>query len=80
MLNAGENYFESSIGDNSVIHGHGTLPTMAQKYKAPMWEVPDLLNLGEEKATIKGNSNSYYKTRNVYMEFAQDVLDRLEQI
>jgi cellulose biosynthesis protein BcsQ len=78
LLNGGEEYFESSIGANSVIHGHGTLPTMAQKYKAPMWEVPDLLNLGEEKGTIKGNSKSYYGTRDGYMKFAQNVLDRLE--
>lgn len=80
LLNDGEDFFESSIGDNSVIHGHGTLPTMAQKYKAPMWEVPDLLNLGDEKSTIKGNSRLYYDTRNSYMKLAQDVLDRLELI
>lgn len=78
LLNGGDEYFEESIGGNSVIHGHGTLPTMAQKYKAPMWKVPDLPNLGEEKATIKGNAESYYNTRESYMKLAQDVLDRLE--
>lgn len=80
LLNGGEKYFESSIGGNSVIHGHGTLPTMAQKYKAPMWEVPDLNNLGEEKGTIKGNSRLYYDTRASYNTLAEDVLARLELI
>lgn len=78
LLNNGERYFESSIGGNSVIHGHGTLPTMAQKYKAPMWEVPNLTNLGEEKGTIKGNATSYYDTRDGYLILADDVLERLE--
>nr|WP_163502602.1 AAA family ATPase [Halomonas socia] len=78
LLNAGQKYFDSSIGDNSVIHGHGTLPTMAQKFKAPMWEVPNLPELGEEKGTIKGNAGSYYDTRDGYIKLADDVLGRLE--
>jgi len=78
LLNDGDKFFEASLGDNSVIHGHGTLPTMAQKYKAPMWNVPDLPNLGGDKGTIKGNSGSYYETRNAYMKLAQDLIDRLE--
>ena len=80
LLNSGEEYFESSIGENCVIHGHGTLPTMAQKYKAPMWKVPDLPDLGDEKSTIKGNSRLYYETRTNYMKLAEDVLDRLELV
>jgi cellulose biosynthesis protein BcsQ len=80
LLNNGDKYFEESIGGNCVIHGHGTLPTMAQKYKAPMWKVPDLPNLQEEKPTIKGNSGTYYATRENYMELAQNVLERLELI
>jgi cellulose biosynthesis protein BcsQ len=78
LLDNGNLYFDTSMGGNSIIHGHGTLPTMAQKYKAPMWQVPDLTNLEEERATIKGNSSSYYETKGAYMKFAQDVLERLE--
>ncbi|MDT3335757.1 ParA family protein [Shewanella sp. SP1S1-7] len=78
LINSGKKYFDSSIGGNSVIHGHGTLPTMAQKYKAPMWEVPNLPNLGDEKPTIKGNAGSYFDTRKGYLELANDVLERLE--
>lgn len=77
LLNQGKDFFENSMGGNSVIHGHGTLPTMAQKYKAPMWKVPDLPNLEEEKGTIKGNSKDYYGTRIGYIRLAKDVIDRL---
>jgi cellulose biosynthesis protein BcsQ len=78
LLNGGEKYFEESLGGNSVIHGHGTLPTMSQKYKAPMWRVPDLPNLGSEKGTIKGNAGIYYDTRKGYISLAKDVSERLE--
>ncbi|UNK29364.1 ParA family protein [Serratia plymuthica] len=78
LLNQGNDFFETSMGGNSVIHGHGTLPTMAQKYKAPMWKVPDLPNLEEEKGTIKGNSKDYYGTRSGYIKLAKDVINRLE--
>lgn len=78
LLNMGEQYFEESLGGNSVIHGHGTLPTMAQKYKLPMWKVPDHQNLGNDKSTIKGNAGIYYGTRESYISLAKDVLARLE--
>ena len=77
LLNNGLSYFDNSIGKNAVIYGHGTLPTMAQKYKAPMWEVPDRLDLQEEKGTIKGNSGDYYGTKPGYIKLAEDVLKRL---
>lgn len=78
LLNESEEFFDNSMGNNSVIYGHGTLPTMAQKYKAPMWKVPDLSDLGDEKSTIKGNSNKYYATREGYITLAKDMLKRLE--
>jgi len=78
LLEGGGKHFNCSIGSNAVIYGHGTLPTMAQKYKSPMWEVPDVEHLGEEKTTIKGNSKDYYNTRDGYLTLADDVLDRLE--
>ncbi len=78
LVNNGEDYFNCSIGKNAVIHGHGTLPTMAQKYKRPMWLVPDVANLGDDKATIKGNSDSYRATQAGYANLASDIMDRLE--
>ena len=62
----------------NILTAHGTLPTMAQKYKAPMWEVPNLPDLGEEKNTIKGNAGSYYETRKGYLKLADEVVERLE--
>jgi len=78
LLGPSDDYFNNSVGDNAVIHGHGTLPTMAQKYRKPMWLVPDEPNLEEEKGTIKGNAVRYYATRDGYHSLADDVLKRLE--
>lgn len=72
--------FQNSLGNNAVIHGHGTLPTMAQKYRVPMWEVPDQINLGDDKSTIKGNSQLYYSTKENYEHLADDILKRLEAL
>ena len=78
LLNAGKDYFETSIGENSIIHDHGMLPTMAQKYKVPMWKVPDLPGHYEEKGTVKIHAKDYYGTRDGYIKFAKDVLNRLK--
>ncbi|MBT2787749.1 MULTISPECIES: ParA family protein [unclassified Halomonas] len=78
LINDAVNFYDSSIGENSVIHGHGTLPTMAQKYKKPMWEVPDVPDLGEEKNTIRGNAGLYRATQVGYLRLAQAVSERLE--
>ena len=78
LIGEGFDLFQDSLGNNAVIHGHGTLPTMAQKYRKPMWLVPDDPNLAEDKGTIKGNSGTYYDTKWGYEELAKDVLDRLE--
>lgn len=71
---------ETSIGNNALIHSHNTLPTMSQKYRAPMWNVPDLNNLDDDKSTIKGNSKDYYSTKEKYINYAKDVLIRLGTI
>lgn len=80
FVNLGAEKFEQSMGDNAVIYGHGTLPTMAQKYRVPMWSVPDVQDLGNDKSTIRGNSTKYYSTKNSYIKLANDVLERLEAI
>ncbi|HIF9343344.1 TPA: ParA family protein [Photobacterium damselae] len=75
--NLDRSLFTSSMGNNAVIYGHGTLPTMAQKYRVPMWSVPDQGDLGDDKSTISGNKKMYYSTKDMYIELANDVLDRL---
>lgn len=70
-----------SIGGGSVIHGHNTLPSMAQKYHLPMWLLPASQNLEPDDAsTIRGNRKIYEATREAYAAFAVDVINRLEVV
>ncbi|MDM8515797.1 ParA family protein, partial [Desulfobacterales bacterium HSG16] len=69
------------IGKNAVMHTHNTLPNMAQKYKNPMWKLPDYNGLEpKDKSTISGNCDTYKKTEEKYMEFAKDFLERVENL
>ncbi len=67
------------IGGNSIIHSHNTLPGMAQKYKQPMWVLPSMA-LEAEDNTVKGNRGIYEATREKYIEFAKDLMNRLDTI
>ena len=70
------------IGLKAVMHSHNTLPNMAQKYKHPIWEIPDLDTLDkEDSATIKGNSNTHYKpTKIAYRQFAESLIERIKTL
>ena len=60
---------------------HNTLVTMAQKYKTPMWNVPNLESLEPvDKNTIAGNKQSYFSTKEKYIDFAKDFLKRIETL
>lgn len=66
------------IGGLSVMHSHNTLPTMAQTYHVPMWEVPTVANLEpEHRGTIIGNRGNYEETQEKYLAFARDVIARM---
>lgn len=81
MVEINDNLLRESIGSGSVIHGHNTLPSMAQKYHLPMWELPASAELdSDDAATIKGNRKIYENTKAAYQTFAQDVIYRLEAI
>jgi len=70
-----------SIGDNALIHSHNTYPASSQKYKQPMWKVPESPNLDEtDIGTIKASAKDYKATRDSYISFAEDVLKRLEAL
>lgn len=74
-----EEMVSSPIGETAVMHTHNTLPAMSQKYKKPIWEIPDLDNLEpEDKQTINANSGIYKKLSDKYKIFAQDFIDRLD--
>ncbi|GGH49234.1 AAA family ATPase [Frigidibacter albus] len=81
MAKISESRLRESIGGGSVIHGHNTLPSMAQKYHLPMWSLPssDLLD-SEDASTIRGNRKIYEATQASYQKFASDVVDRLRAV
>lgn len=69
------------IGEKSVIHSHNTLPAMAQKYRLPIWDVPDATGLlPEDKSTILGNRQRYLEKKSAYIDFSSQLLSRLESI
>jgi len=72
---------EEPIGQTAIMHTYSTLPNMAQKYRIPMWKVPNFGNLEkEDKSTILGNKNSYESTQTGFKIFAKDLLTRLDQL
>jgi hypothetical protein len=69
------------IGGMAVMHSHNTYPTHAQKYHSPIWRLPLLTILEEgDKATVLTNKDRYLATRDGYLTFAKDVMERLDQI
>lgn len=70
---------KSPIGGKSVMHSHNTLPSMAQKYREPIWRVPQVQNLeASDKGTISGNRETYTSKQESYHAFARDLLSRLD--
>nr|WP_269448207.1 AAA family ATPase [Acetobacter malorum] len=81
MVSIDNQNLKTSIGNQSVIYGHSTLPSMAQKYHKPMWDLPSFEGLETaDVGTIKGNRKIYEDTKNKYVEFAKDVIDRMEKL
>ena len=69
------------IGGSAVMHTHNTYPSMSQKYKCPIWLVPDIAPRRETDtkliSSISGNRDSYYAIRERYYEFANALLERI---
>jgi cellulose biosynthesis protein BcsQ len=69
------------VGGEAVMHSHNTLPGLAQKYHAPMWQVPYVSTLEPADAsTIRGNREIYFATRQSYINFANSLLQRIALI
>ncbi len=70
------------IGGIAVMHTHNTYPSMAQKYKCPIWKVPDIGPTIEKNpgilSSISGNRKTYYATKQKYHDFAQALIKRIE--
>ncbi|MGQ0333481.1 ParA family protein [Halomonas elongata] len=76
-----EGVISKPIGGTSVMHSHNTLPSMAQKYRTPMWNVPDLPNLeSEDRSTILGNRGMYTAKQDAYHAFADELMSRVERV
>lgn len=70
---------KAPIGGTAVMHTHNTLPNMAQKYHVPIWKVPAYTSLEtDDISTIAGNRTVYELTRTKYVQFANDLLKRIE--
>jgi hypothetical protein len=77
-----EDQTSSPIGGKAVMHSHNTLPNMAQKYKKPIWDIPDLPNLDPvDVNTIRGNANTVYRpSKNAYRQFAESLIERIKTL
>lgn len=76
-----EAMINNPIGDKAIMHTHNTLPSMAQKYRVPIWQVPDVNNLEDvDKSTIRGNQAIYKATKDAYKSFTEDLLIRVNRL
>ena len=72
---------EEPIGATAIMHSHNTLPSMSQKYRKPIWEVPSCGNLDSgDRSTISGNRGQYEDTRRCYHLFVEDLLTRVKAL
>lgn len=68
------------IGGKAVMHTHNTFPSMAQKYRTPIWNVPDVELEPEDAGTVKGNQKFYREKLDDYKQFANDFLNRIQYL
>jgi hypothetical protein len=69
------------VGHTAIMHTHNTMPSMAQRYHVPMWNVPSCSFLeASDVPTIAGNRGLYEGTRNKYVDFAKNLLERLDSL
>ncbi len=67
------------VGLDAIMYTHNTFPSLAQKYRVPMWKIPAIVELNEEdKNTVRGNKKKFEDTKEGYIEFANDLLSRIE--
>ncbi|HNR64659.1 MAG TPA: AAA family ATPase [Atribacterota bacterium] len=78
--NLSEEMINSPIGGICVMHTHNTLPSMAQKYRNPMWKIPTIELDPEDSAPVTGNRIAYLATQENYKKFAEDLLKRINTL
>lgn len=67
----------ASIGGNAVWGSHNTYPAMAQKYKCPMWLIPNQELEKEDKLTVNSNRSRFLDTQGAYYTFVNDLIKRI---
>jgi cellulose biosynthesis protein BcsQ len=73
-----EEMINNPIGGMAIMHSHNTLPSMAQKYRTPIWKVPTVQGIEDEDTnTIRGNQAIYIQKQDDYRTFANDLLLRI---
>ena len=78
MAGVAQKTMSQPIGGTSIMHSHSTIPAMAQKYRVPIWQVPDSQELSAaDRSSISPNREQYLATKKSYLAFAKDVLKRL---
>ena len=76
-----EKMVATPIGNDAVMYSHNTLTNMAQKYKKPIWALPNHPSLeSTDKGTISGNREDYVNTQAKYKLLAEDFLKRVETL
>jgi cellulose biosynthesis protein BcsQ len=75
-----EQFVHDPIGETAVMHTHNTLPNMSQKYRCPIWEVPDVAIDSEDAHTIRANAAIYRGTKEKYRIFAESFLERISTL
>lgn len=76
-----ESILNQPIGNTSIMHTHNTFPSMAQYYKVPMWMVPNIDHIESEHInTLRGSSSKYMKTKESYIEFTTDLINRINML
>lgn len=71
------------VGEEAIMHSHNTFPSLAQKYHLPMWQIPACPSLDTTDPAVqsmKGNSGKFTETKDKYIEFAKDLLSRLNTL
>lgn len=70
--------FAEPIGGQSIMHSHAGMPSTAQRFHVPMWEVPRAVTKDSaDYGTILSRRKAYESTKSRYREFANELVKRL---
>lgn len=69
------------IGGIAIMHTHNTYPAMTQKYRVPLWKIPETTKAIEGNSdwqtTVRVNQQRFEETQGGYHQFARALIERL---